>query len=174
MCDDMGNTSTLKHGDAQCLCAGSGITHSELNEIQDRPLRFYQIWILPERKGLTPKYDSMNYSKKVKKNQLRHVGSGEAAHGVMKIFQDANVYVANLESHKQLMFPIEKNRQGYLVCIEGNLSVNGIELKQRDAMKMWGEHSLTLAALEDSHFLMVEMAAESSANSTASRTNKNR
>lgn len=159
--DDSGNTMTLNHGDAQYLRAGSGITHSELNETQDRPLRFYQIWITPEKRGLPPKYDSRNYSKSAGNNHLQQIVSGETAQGVIHIYQDANVYVAKLERDKQLMFPIDKNRQGYLVCIQGKFLANGIELKQRDALKIWGERSMTFAALEESHFLMVEMAAES-------------
>ena len=155
--DDLGNTNILNHGDAQYLCAGSGITHSELNKMQEHPLRFYQIWILPERKGLTPNYDTRNSSAIVVQNQMHQIASGTAL-GTMKINQDANIYIARLKSGKQLRFRIADNRQGYLVCIDGKFSSNDIKVQHRDALKIWGEHELSITALEDSHFLMIEMA----------------
>jgi redox-sensitive bicupin YhaK (pirin superfamily) len=155
--DNMGNSNTLRQGDAQYLCAGSGITHSEMNPSGDRSLRFYQIWILPERKGLTPNYDTRNSSAIAVQNQMYQIASGTAL-GTMKINQDANIYVARLESGKQLRFRIADNRQGYLVCIDGKFSSNDIKMQHRDALKIRGEHDISITALEDSHFLMIEMA----------------
>lgn len=95
----------------------------------------------------------------VVKNQLRRVASGQEVAGVMKINQDANVFVAYLESGKQMNSSFDTNRQGYLVCIDGKFSVDGIGIQQRDALKIWGEQILTFTAQEDSQFLLVELAS---------------
>ena len=155
--DNMGNSNTLRQGDAQYLCAGSGITHSEMNPSGDRSLRFYQIWILPERKGLTPYYDTRNSSAIAVQDQMYQIVSGTAL-GTMKINQDANIYIARLESGKHMRCSIDANRQAYLVCMDGNFSVDGIDVQQRDALKIWGKHGISITALENSHFLMIEMA----------------
>jgi len=57
-----------------------------------------------------------------------------------------------------MRYSIDANRQAYLVCMDGNFSVDGIDVQQRDALKIWGKHGISITALEDSHFLMIEMA----------------
>ena len=163
--DSMGlSSSTLESGDVQYLCAGSGITHREMNETQDRSLRFFQIWISPNEDGLKPKYDCKHFSRLPNQNNLRHVVSGEEIEGVIQIAQDANIYIASLSNSKNLVYTNRADRQSYLVCLEGKLTVNEIELFQHDALKIWGEEILNLSAVEDSHFLLVDMAAEHSDN----------
>jgi redox-sensitive bicupin YhaK (pirin superfamily) len=158
--DNMGNQNTIGRGDVQYLCAGSGVTHSEMNSTIDGSLRFLQIWITPNTKRLSPKYRLKKYSRNARKNELRLVVSGEALDNVIKIHQDANIYIAELVKHKQMTIANRERRQSYLFCIEGSLAGNGVELISCDALKLWGEESLTLAALEESHILMVEMAEE--------------
>jgi redox-sensitive bicupin YhaK (pirin superfamily) len=158
--DSMGNKHSLKRGEVQYLCAGSGITHSEMNESSNHSLRFIQIWINPNQNGLTPKYHAKNQSKITQMNELHHVVSGESTDGVIKIAQDTNIYVAQLEKHKQLPLTNHHGRQCYLVCIEGGLAGPDFELHSRDAMKWWGAENLTLTALKDSHLLLIEMAED--------------
>ncbi len=158
--DNMGNQNTIARGDVQYLCAGSGVTHSEMNSTIDGSLRFVQIWITPNKKGLSPNYRSKKYSKNTLKNELQLVVSGEALDSAITIHQDANIYIAELGKHKQLTIANREGRQSYLFCIEGSLAGNGVELISCDALKLWGEEYLTLAALEESHILMVEMAKE--------------
>ena len=156
--DNMGNKNTIGRGDVQYLCAGSGISHSEMNSTIDGTLRFLQIWITPNKQGLSPNYRSEKFSKNTIKNELQLVVSGEALDPAIKIHQDANIYIAELEKHKQMTIANRERRQSYLLCIEGSLAGNGIELISCDALKLWGEECLTLAALEESRILMVEMA----------------
>ncbi len=155
--DDMGKKNTLKRGDVQYLCAGSGVVHSEMNASADCELRFLQIWISPEKSGLPPAYRSRRYSRDARRNKLLHIVSGDAHDGVIQIAQDANIYVAELEQHERLEFSNHHDRQAYLVCLEGGVVVNDVELNKRDALKINGEVLLDLTAHEDSHFLMVEM-----------------
>ena len=159
--DSMGHTNTLQRGDVQYLSAGSGITHREMNEPQDRYLRFYQIWITPQASNLTPKYDCKHFSRLSSHNNLKHVVSGEVKQGVIQIAQDANIYAAKLMKSENIIYTNWADRQSYLTCLEGKLTVNEIELCQHDAMKVWGEEILKLSAHDDSHFLLVEMAAGS-------------
>jgi hypothetical protein len=55
----MGNRGVIKAGDVQRMSTGTGLTHSE-NNLSDKPLHFYQIWIYPDQRGLEPSYDQMN------------------------------------------------------------------------------------------------------------------
>ncbi len=158
--DNMGNRNTIGRGDVQYLCAGSGVNHSEMNATVEGPLRFLQIWITPDKKGLSPHYRSKEFSKNTLKNELRLVVSGEALDSVLNIQQDANIYVAELDTNKGMTIANREGRQSYLLCVEGSLAGDGVELFTCDALKLWGEERLTLTALEGSHLLMVEMAKE--------------
>lgn len=156
--DSLGHSSTLQSGDIQYLCAGSGITHREMNDTQNQSLRFFQIWIAPDESGLTPKYDFAQYNWRSGHNKLQHIASGEDRSGIIQIAQDVNIYAARLANAESLVFMNRQDRQSYLVCLEGKLLVNEIKIFRNDALKAWGEENLNLSAQEDSHFLLVEMA----------------
>lgn len=158
--DSMGHDNKLRGGDAQYLCAGSGITHSERNAMRDRSLRFFQIWIEPEASSLSPKYNCIKYSRFPKQNKLTHIASGDEREGVIKIAQDANIYAARLSRQETSIYTNWGDRQSYLTCLEGMLTVNETELVQYDALKVWGEEILNLSTKKEGHFLLIEMAAE--------------
>ncbi|GMT42137.1 MAG: hypothetical protein IEMM0002_0548 [bacterium] len=156
--DSMGYKETLKRGDVQYMSAGTGITHSEMNESGDKTLRFLQIWILPNKNGLTPQYGSRRFLKVDRHNRFLHVVSGKTDNEAITINQDVNIYAAEIDAGKQLEFENQENRQIYLVCIKGALAVNDVALKSRDALEIKESAKLIFKALEDSHLLMVEMA----------------
>src|SRR6187431_1654379 len=54
--DSMGNGEVLRPGEFQRMSAGTGIQHSEFNPSATEPVHLYQIWLLPERNGITPSY----------------------------------------------------------------------------------------------------------------------
>jgi redox-sensitive bicupin YhaK (pirin superfamily) len=155
--DSMGNKETLSRGDVQYLSAGSGINHSEMNDSEDKRLRFLQIWILPDQKGVTPQYGSKRFSRSDRHNKLLHIVSGKDGGGLIKIYQDANIFVSEIDGGKEVSFHQHAGRQSYLVCIEGSLLINDVTLERRDAVKNSGETALIFNALQDTHFLMVEM-----------------
>lgn len=156
--DSMGYKETLKRGDIQYMSAGTGITHSEMNDNLDTTLRFLQIWILPNEDGLTPQYGSRRFEKKDRHNKFFHVVSGRTDNAAITIHQDVNIYVSEIDAGKTLEFTNQENRQIYLVCIQGTLSVSDVTLKGRDALEINKSAKLTFKALEDSHLLMIEMA----------------
>jgi redox-sensitive bicupin YhaK (pirin superfamily) len=158
--DSTGKKNSISRGDVQYLCAGTGVTHSEMNSTIDGSLRFLQIWITPNKKELSPNYHSKKFSENPRKNEFQLVASGETLDSAIKIQQDANIYVAELEKYKQLPIVNHEIRQSYLLCLEGNLAGNGVNLIKGDALKLRGKEHLTLTALEESHILMVEMAIE--------------
>ena len=158
--DSLGYSNTISNGDVQYLSAGSGITHSERNEALDQSLRFYQIWITPNENGLKPGYDCKHFSRLSGSNKLLHVASGAGREGVVQIAQDANIYSARLVDSEKIVYTNWADRQSYLVCLEGKLTANGIDLDQHDALKIFGEETFNLVSLEDSHLLLIEMAKE--------------
>ena len=156
--DNFGNQNTIKRGDVQYMCAGSGVIHAEMNASTNESIRFINIWIQPNENGLTPAYRSKSFAEDDRHNKLLQVVSGKEVNGTLRINQDTNIFVSEVDKGQQLMVALQDGRQAYLLCIEGLLNINGIELRMGEAIEITGETQLTLDALEDSHLLMVEMA----------------
>jgi hypothetical protein len=155
--DSFGNQDTLRPGDVQYTCAGTGINHAEMNVSPDQSMRFLNIWIQPNQPGLTPHYESKHFTETDRHNQLLQIVSGEDGNGALRIHQDANIYVSQMDRGHQLSATLQANRQAYIVCIEGTLAINGVEIMTYEGLEIAGETRLILKAIEDSHLLMVEV-----------------
>jgi redox-sensitive bicupin YhaK (pirin superfamily) len=154
--DSMGNEETLKRGEVQYMSAGTGVTHSEHN-LGDESLRLLQIWIYPDNKDLTPVYGSHRFDLDDSKNRLLKIVSSHNSDAKVKIHQDVNIYVSQVDKNKGLSFDIDKDRQVYFVLIEGSCSANGLSLDFGDAMEIVDEDALEIAVSKDSHILFIEM-----------------
>lgn len=155
--DSMGNVETLKRGEVQYLSAGDGIFHSEKNLHESKDLRLLQIWIYPPAKGLPRIYGSHKFKEEQRVNKLLNIVSSKDGDAAIKIHQDVNFYVSVLDKDKSLEFDIENNRQVYFAQIEGTSLINGVELNEGDAMEITKETKLDIKAVENSHFLFIEM-----------------
>ena len=156
--DSMGNSETLKRGEVQYLSAGDGIYHSEHNIHKSDDLRLLQIWIIPPKAGLPRLYGSKRYEEKDRINKFLNIVSSTDGTADIKIYQDINIYVSELEIDKSLEFEIKENRQVYFVQIEGSSNINEITLNAGDAMGIVDIEKIEIKALENSHFLFIEMA----------------
>jgi quercetin 2,3-dioxygenase len=154
--DNLGNSATVKRGGMQYTCAGSGITHSEINNSLTSSLRFIQVWIQPNAKNFPPMYIARNFPRKQRLNTLFLIASGKMLEGVARINQDTNIYVTEIEAGQQIHAQQISSRMVYLACLEGTLMVNNLELEEGDAVKILGERELNLTALADCHSILVE------------------
>ena len=155
--DSMGNVETLKRGEVQYSSAGDGIYHSEHNLHKSLDLRLLQIWIIPPKAGLPRLYGSKRYEKNQRENKLLNIVSSQNGNADIKIYQDINIYVSELEKNKTINFDIKKDRQVYFVQIEGNSQIDDIILNNGDALEIVDVEKLEIKALENSHFLFIEM-----------------
>ena len=153
--DSMGNKESLGRGSMQYLSAGSGITHSEVNEGDDE-VHVIQTWILPQAKGLQPQYGSKVFNPKDRHNKWLHLIAPMGTPDIINIYQDANMYVSEVDKGKMLTFELGEHRQLYVKVMEGEADMNGFVLNEGDAAKVEGE-DLNVEALSDVHILLVEM-----------------
>ena len=156
--DNMGNKESLGRGSLQYLSAGTGITHSEKNE-GDEEVHLIQTWIFPHAKGLEPQYGSKVFDPKKRHNKWLHLIAPLGTQNTINIYQDANMYVSELNPNKSLTFELGKNRQLYVKLMEGDAKINGIDFKEGDAAEVSGE-DLHVKALRHVHILLVEMPKE--------------
>ncbi len=162
--DSAGNHEELGRGHVQCISAGTGVTHSELNE-QDDWCRFLQIWILPETGDLPVKYDFNKFSFEDRHNKLLHIVSGSKSknRAPLRLNQDINVYVSELDvKDARVSFTVNEGRQAYIFCFEGSLDIaNYPSLHERDSLKISGQAAMEFALASDAaHFIILEMEQE--------------
>ena len=153
--DSMGNKNTLSRGHVQYMSAGTGVLHSEHN-LGDETLRFLQIWIVPDKKGYKPNYGDYKFNWDGRKNKWLPIVSSQEGDAPIKLNQDANLFVLELDKDKEIDFKVSENRQAYLVQIEGTSAINDVALHMRDALEIT-EENIKIKAQETSHFLVVEM-----------------
>ena len=153
--DSMGNESTLERGEVQYMSAGTGVTHSEYNKHAE-DTRILQIWVLPDRKGHTPNYGEYKFKYEDRMGKWLHFVSSKEGDAPIKVNQDVNFYVTEIEAGKEMEFEVKEGRQAYVVQIEGKSEINSTAMNPRDGLETIGE-SLKIAALEKSHILVIEM-----------------
>ncbi len=156
--DNMGNKNTLYRGEVQYMSAGTGVYHSEYN-YGEETLRLLQIWIYPEQRGYSPSYGDYRFEWNDRKNQWLHMVSSKGGNAPIKINQDINIYSLELETGREILFPVKEGRQAYLMQIEGDSLINQLELDTKDAMEIV-EEDIQLKASDDSHYLIIEMNKE--------------
>jgi redox-sensitive bicupin YhaK (pirin superfamily) len=156
--DSLGTHGVIRPGEAQVMNAGRGIQHSEFNASATEPVHFLQIWILPERQGLTPRYDQVTFPEAELRNRLRLIASPDGAEGSVQLFQDVKVFAARLDSGREVQSAIPPGHSGFLQVAAGSLALNGTTLNAGDSARIEGEPSITVVANSPAEILFFDLA----------------
>lgn len=154
--DSMGNGGVIRAGEVQRMSAGTGLTHSEYNEA-DRDLHFYQIWILPDQRGLAPSYEQKKFDSANFKNVLFPVASGQDRPGAVSFHTDATIYRSQLDAGRRLEYPTAGNRKLFVYLTSGILRVNGEKLGEKDQARLDTVEKLEFEADKDSDFILIDV-----------------
>lgn len=147
-CDSMGNGSIIRPGDVQRMSAGTGVTHSEQNHSASNPVHFLQIWIEPDRRGLSPSYEQKRFGEEPR-SAFTLVASPDGASGSLLVHQDARVYSTALGRDVERGHPLAPDRQPWLQVTRGALKFNGPELEAGDGAAVSGVPELRVVGLEN-------------------------
>ena len=133
--DSMGNTAVIRKGDIQVMSAGTGIYHSEYNKNKGEQVKFLQIWVFPNKRNVTPRYDQITLNEADRKNKLQQILSPNEADEGVWIHQDAWFHMGNFDKDVAANYTIRKPGNGvYAFVLKGQFRVNGIDLDQRDGL----------------------------------------
>ena len=146
----------LRAGSVQRMTLGSGALHSELNASQTEPMRFIQIWILPDTAGLTPEVEQRVFTREDRANRLLRV-IGPDGGEVVKVHQDASVHVASLDAGTEVVHPIGDGRGVYAYLIEGQATFDGQDVSTGDAAKVTDQPELRIEARALSDLILVDV-----------------
>ena len=156
--DRIGTGSVIRPGDLQVMSAGSGIRHSEFNHSKQEPVHFLQIWVLPDREGISPRYDQKTYSESEKRGRLRLIGSPDGREGSIVIHQDVEIFAALLDAGDAVTHALAGGRKGWVQVIRGAGEVNGTPVRAGDGVALEGEATLAVTSRAgDSEFLVFDL-----------------
>ncbi|HWR01533.1 MAG TPA: pirin family protein [Chlorobaculum sp.] len=156
--DSMGNGSVIRPGDVQRMSAGTGITHSEFNHSTFEPVHFLQIWIVPEKTGLSPEYEQKFFSEEEKRGALKLIASSDGRDGSVTVNQDASLYAAVLYSGEEIVYDILPGRNIWLQMARGKALAGGHPLEEGDGAAVNEEDRLVIAGLDHAEILLFDLA----------------
>ena len=174
--DSMGNISVIRKGEVQVMSAGTGITHSEYNKNTDRPVKFLQIWVIPNKANVSPRYDQITIGTEESHNRFRQIISPSPNDEGAWIHQDAWFSISNMDKGISLDYkPKAKGNGVYLFVIEGSVTVSSTSaangsrnktgdaekesetLDRRDGIGIWDTDTVTVTADSDAEVLIMDV-----------------
>lgn len=155
--DDVGGPpGPLPAGSVQRMTLGSGAWHSEQNASETEPMRFIQIWIMPNERELPPGVEQRVFTNEDRTDRLLRAISPEGGDAVL-VHGNASVYISSLTRGTPVKHEVPDGMGEYLYVISGDLSVGGERLATGDAAKIAEEPVVDLQAEDATELIMVEV-----------------
>lgn len=155
--DSMGVGSVIRAGDVQMMSAGTGIRHSEYNASDEELVHFLQIWIVPDREGVAPRYQQQNFPADDKRGRLRLIISPDGADGSLSVYQDARVYAGLFDGAEQHRITLPAGRHAYIHVARGALTVNGQRLSAGDGARLRNVQEIDFSQGEHAEVLLFDL-----------------
>lgn len=156
--DSLGNGSVIRPGEAQIMSAGTGIMHSEYNHSKTDPVHFLQIWILPDKQGLQPRYEQKAFTLEERRGNLRLIAAKDGRNGAVTIHQDVDLYTSVLSPDDVVNYHVKPNRYAWLQIAQGVATLNGEELRAGDGVQISGEEQLEISTNIGAEILLFDLA----------------
>ena len=154
--DSMGNGRVIRTGEVQYMAAGTGVQHSEFNPSEKEPVHLLQIWIQPDRKGAKPRYEE-KCMVHAQPGVLHLVASKSGRDDSIAINQDADLFLAKLNSGESVAHSLRPQRNAWLHVAEGEVKLNGQVLNAGDAAAVSEAMELKLTASQPSQVLLFDL-----------------
>jgi quercetin 2,3-dioxygenase len=154
--DSMGNGRVIGAGEVQYMAAGTGVQHSEFNPSKDEAVHLLQIWIVPDQKGVTPRYAEKSLAN-APEGKLHLVTTRTGREDSIAIHQDADLWLGKLGVGNRVTHKLASGRHAWVHVAEGEVSLNGQNLSGGDAAAISEEGSLELSATKPSQVLLFDL-----------------
>ncbi len=156
--DSIGTGSVIRPGDVQIMSAGTGIRHSEFNHSKSDPVHFLQIWVIPDRVNIAPRYDQKTFAESDKRGRLCLIASKTARDGSVLIHQDADIFAALLNSGEAEEHRLNPGRKAWLQLVRGGAAINGLAGASGDGFAIENEAAVSIIATEaDTEILLFDL-----------------
>ena len=156
--DNIGNNGIIETGEIQVMSAGTGITHSEMNGDDNEAVKFLQIWVIPNKMNVEPRYQQVRMDDILKPNEFNQVLSPNADDAGVWIHQDAWFSMGDFDKGVTQTYELKNPNNGvYIFVISGKVVVNGNTLDTRDGLGVWDTKNFTMDVIDDAKVLLMEV-----------------
>ncbi|WP_282161134.1 pirin family protein [Ulvibacterium marinum] len=156
--DSMGNSAIIRQGDVQVMSAGSGIQHSEYNKNPDKPVKFLQIWMFPNKQNVEPRYDQISLKDIERKSVFYQILSPNKQDQGVWVHQDAWFHLGDFDSGSSETYTLKKKSNGvYIFVLDGEALINNQSLGKRDGYGIWEIDGFTIESKKRSKVLVMEV-----------------
>ncbi|WP_352310017.1 pirin family protein [Psychrobacter sp. W2-37-MNA-CIBAN-0211] len=156
--DNIGNNGIIETGEIQVMSAGTGITHSEMNGDDKEDVKFLQIWVIPNKMNVAPRYQQVRMGDIMQPNTFNQVLSPNADDAGVWIHQNAWFSMGDFEQGVTQNYTLNDANNGvYVFVIEGSVTINNNTLNTRDGLGVWDTKSMTMDVLNNSKVLIMEV-----------------
>jgi redox-sensitive bicupin YhaK (pirin superfamily) len=157
--DSMGNVATIQTGEIQVMSAGTGIYHSEHNADKNKPVKFLQIWLFPNQRNVTPRYDQITINSE--QNKLVQILSPNQDDDGVWIYQNAWFNLGRFSDEKTISYNLHAKENGvYAFIIKGEAQINGQDLEERDGYGLWNTEEIEVKVYNGTEILLMEVPME--------------
>ena len=154
--DSMNTIAIIKEGDIQVMSAGSGIFHSEKNKNNDKPVKFLQIWVLPNKENVEPRYDQIKIASK--ENEFNQILSPNPDDEGVWVHQNAWFFLGLFNKDTTTSYKLKDENNGlYVFILNGKASINETTLENRDGIGIWDFDQIEIQVNENSKILLMEI-----------------
>lgn len=154
--DSLGNGSLIRPGEVQRMSAGTGIRHSEFNPSARESVHLLQMWVLPERRSIAPSYEQKSFAPAAN-DAFRLVASPDGREGSVTLHQDVTLSVAHLSPGARVNVPLASARRGWVQMARGEVTLNGLALKEGDGAGIEQESMLEFSAQTKAEILLFDL-----------------
>lgn len=160
--DSMGNEEVIRNGDIQVMSAGTGISHSEYNANKDKAVNLFQIWLFPNKRNVTPRYDQMTLNIADRHNKLQQILSPNSDDEGVWIHQDAWFSMGTFDKDFATEYALKRAENGvFAMVVKGDFTINGQEMHARDGFGVWNVDAISIIAnSDDAEILLMDVPME--------------
>jgi redox-sensitive bicupin YhaK (pirin superfamily) len=156
--DSMNNVAVIESGEIQVMSAGTGIYHKEFNKNESEPAEFLQIWLFPNQRNVTPRYQQERYSNGILPNEFQQVLSPNSNDPGVWIYQNAWFNIGEFDQGTAHSYKLKEKGNGlYVFMIEGSAVVDNQPLNKRDGFGVWDTENISILASKGSKILLMEV-----------------
>lgn len=160
--DSTGSEGVIRPYEVQKMTAGQGIRHSEYNHLADQQTHLLQIWIMPDKNGLSPSYEQKNFHDKISSGKEALLVSPSGEQDSLKINQNAFLWAKRNQAQETWKKALSSERKYWVQIVKGEVEIlldstsTGL-LKSGDAVAISREKNFALNSKTDSEVLFFDM-----------------
>jgi quercetin 2,3-dioxygenase len=157
--DSTGTSSVIRPGDVQRMSAGTGVSHSEFNASKNEEVHFLQIWIVPEKTGITPSYEEKHFAATERRGRLRLIASPDNEDGSVTLHQNVRIYGGLFDEGERATLRVDDARQSYIHVARGEIHAAGLHLEAGDGLKITDAGDIEFKDGEAAEILVFDLPA---------------